>query len=744
MAEAGSGLPDYMATFRSKGWAAFPVRGKAPLTKNGFKDASPDPEQWARWGKEHPGCGWAAPTGVRNGFDVLDADTPEAVAEGEARLPMGPRVRTGGGGMHFYLRHAPDARNWTKRLPGFDYRGEGGYVVLAGSIHENGQPYEWVEGTADLQIPEAPDWVRVAGSKLTESVRTGPPYHQGERNQRLFEMACAIRAKGHEVLPELRDKNEDLCVPPLSDEEVRRIAESAMGYPVGTPDSTGQPEVLFLENGQPVRAAFVNGIIAAHHFAAFEDTEELLVFEAGFYRPHARQLINRWVERKFADEGLSSTVNFRREVYEAVRARSHFPREEFNPSGFLAVRNGLLDLRNRSKPQFGPHDPKVRVTFGLPVDFVPGASCPGFITFLAETQPDPSVRDLLQEESGYILAPGNWLKTAFFWVGESDTGKSTLQSILRGVIGTKNVTAVSLQSLSDNRFASSGLYNKLANFFADLSSRVVRDTGTFKMLTGATDEVPAEKKFQPAFSFVNSAKLFFSANEMPPVPAADDAFYRRWIISDFPIRVPIDRQDPALAGRLIRDEGPGILNWAIEGLGRLSTRGRFDPPSAAIDTARTWRRLSSSLAWFVEAEVIRSPESSLAKAELYARYTEWCEDHDVEPRAQRDVGSELPRLVPGAKECFPKPGGKGTRTVRSWSGIALREPGEVSGGGGLEAYTVRSGSVEPVEPVESGPDFSPGSTGSTGSTGNLGMGGPRERLDSGRWEDDGGRPEGVS
>jgi hypothetical protein len=125
MTEAGSGLPDYLAKCRSKGWAAFPVRGKVPLTKNGFKDASPDPEQWARWGKEHPGCGWAAPTGEQNGFDVLDADTPEAVAEGEARLPMGPRVRTGGGGMHFYVRHVPGGRNWAKRLPGFDYRGRG-------------------------------------------------------------------------------------------------------------------------------------------------------------------------------------------------------------------------------------------------------------------------------------------------------------------------------------------------------------------------------------------------------------------------------------------------------------------------------------------------------------------------------------------------------------------------------------------------------------------------------------------
>jgi hypothetical protein len=240
-------LPEHFVFYLSKGWAIFPVRGKVPLTPNGFKDASTDPEQWLRWVREFPGCGWAAPTGELNGFDALDADTPEAVAEGEARLPPGPRVRTGGGGMHFYLRHPTGARNWAKRLPGFDYRGEGGYVVLAGSIHANGQLYEWVEGTADLPVPDTPSWIAELQKPPTPPSGGAARYVEGERNDRLFRLACAVRVKGGDVQVEVREANNRLCSPPLGDTEVQRIVASASRFPPGigaapTPDPNGDDE----------------------------------------------------------------------------------------------------------------------------------------------------------------------------------------------------------------------------------------------------------------------------------------------------------------------------------------------------------------------------------------------------------------------------------------------------------------------------------------------------------------------
>jgi hypothetical protein len=246
-------LPEPISLYLSKGWAIFPVRGKIPLTPNGFKDASIAPEQWLRWSRKFPGCGWAAPTGERNGFDVLDADTPEAVQEMDRRCPEGPRVRTGRGGRHYYVRHSHGARNWAKRLPGCDFRAEGGYVVLPGSIHENGQPYEWVEGTADLPLPDIPVWLSELQKTAVSRSTTGTKYVEGERNDRLFRIASAVRAKGGDVLAEVRRANDELCSPPLESAEVQRIVESASKYPTGQTPSSGPPASAPKEKDNPKR-----------------------------------------------------------------------------------------------------------------------------------------------------------------------------------------------------------------------------------------------------------------------------------------------------------------------------------------------------------------------------------------------------------------------------------------------------------------------------------------------------------
>ncbi|MFI5417277.1 MAG: bifunctional DNA primase/polymerase [Candidatus Lutacidiplasmatales archaeon] len=226
------GFPPILIHCLGKGWAIFPVRGKEPLTEHGHKDASRDPGQWIRWLDQFPDCGWAAPTGELNGFDVLDADTAEAVADLSGRLRHGPRVSTARG-IHFYFKHSPGARSWAKRLKGCDFKGEGGYVVLAGSPHESGTHYEWVEGTAEIALPETPAWVFDLHLGGFSSTVPGAKYVEGERNDRLFRLACAIQRKGGEVLKEVLRANDELCAPPLDHAEVVRVAASAERYPRG-------------------------------------------------------------------------------------------------------------------------------------------------------------------------------------------------------------------------------------------------------------------------------------------------------------------------------------------------------------------------------------------------------------------------------------------------------------------------------------------------------------------------------
>jgi putative DNA primase/helicase len=467
------------------------------------------------------------------------------------------------------------------------------------------------------------------------------------------------------------------------------------------------------ETLEPMRAAFVSHLETEYSFAAMRDTGELHVYRDGMYEPDGKRTVETWVEDRSRERGTTPSARFVEETVGSIK-RAHFvPREEFNPSGFLPTLNGVLDLRDPKNPAFLPHDPARKFTFKLAVEFDAAASCAEFEGFILRILPGEQARGIVQEEFGYTLTPGNPYKVAAFWVGPPDCGKSTLHAVLRGVLGRKNVSAVSLQSLSENRFAPAALYGKLANLVSDLPVRAVRDVGKFKELVGGGDEIQAEKKGLDLFFFINGAKLLYAANELPAVPWGDDAFFRRWALTVFSVSIPLEEQIEDYAPHLVEREGSGILNWMLVGLARLKARGRF--ASEALEgAATTWRRHSNSLVAFVEERLEADRDSELPKDELWSEYVSFCEDRDFEPLPKATLGRELPLLVRGARATFPKVNEK---SVRSWKGVRIKSPGESesstlsTGSTGCTSTTyTRAGGwvgvskppVESVEPVEDG------------------------------------------
>ena len=95
--------------------------------------ATTDETQIQQWVAEYPGCKWGIPTGVVNGFIVVDQDSEEATAWWEAKwLPAGKEVQTASGNWHLYygVDEGLDIQtNKGKIAKDIDIRGEGGYVV---------------------------------------------------------------------------------------------------------------------------------------------------------------------------------------------------------------------------------------------------------------------------------------------------------------------------------------------------------------------------------------------------------------------------------------------------------------------------------------------------------------------------------------------------------------------------------------------------------------------------------------
>jgi hypothetical protein len=215
-------------------------RGKKPLCEHGLKDASTNEETIRTWWARSPDANIGHPTGQHI---VLDVDGPEgeaALAELEAehgKLPVTRTAQTGKGKHLYFSADGSKLRNSVSKLgPHLDIRGEGGYVIVPPSVHQNGKRYEWV----DPQIKSAPlpAWV---AALLAEQARTkadtdntDEKITEPHRHPFLMSLAGTLRGKGMDeatIRAALLAVNRAKCGPPKPDDEVREIARAAGGYP---------------------------------------------------------------------------------------------------------------------------------------------------------------------------------------------------------------------------------------------------------------------------------------------------------------------------------------------------------------------------------------------------------------------------------------------------------------------------------------------------------------------------------
>jgi putative DNA primase/helicase len=166
----------------------------------------------------------------------------EALFATHGRFPDTAEQITGGDGRHFVFRD-PGIAVPKSLAPGIDLKVEGGYIVVAPSIHASGKAYQWdgLDGAKTLLKPaDPPSWLL----KLISDVRNGlrpkskaapasEKIAQGKRNDHLASLAGTMRARGmsrEAIEAALLEDNRLRCDPPLPEPEVRRVAASIASY----------------------------------------------------------------------------------------------------------------------------------------------------------------------------------------------------------------------------------------------------------------------------------------------------------------------------------------------------------------------------------------------------------------------------------------------------------------------------------------------------------------------------------
>lgn len=344
-------------------------------------------------------------------------------------------------------------------------------------------------------------------------------------------------------------------------------------------------------------------------------------YESGLYHP-AEDLIRKICEQKLQDKMITNRYN---ETIFYIGSATLGNIEEL-PRNYINLKNGLYNL---DTGKLEGHNPDYFTLTQIPVQYDPSAVICEFPLFLSQIISEDEI-PIIQEWFGYCLLRDYPIHKAMMFIGDGANGKSTLINILKMFIGSRNCSKVPLQNLGD-RFAAMTLYGKMVNCHADLSNAAFRNTGMFKILTGQ-DEISAEVKFiQRRLDFMNYAKLIFSCNKLPQVYGDDsDAFFRRWIIINFPNKFEGENADPAILNRFNdATEMAGILNWALVGLQRLMDNNTFSYSKSTNDLRRQYNRLSSPIKAFFMDKLEFDSQNHIIKKRLYADFIQYCMDEKM-------------------------------------------------------------------------------------------------------------------
>lgn len=412
-------------------------------------------------------------------------------------------------------------------------------------------------------------------------------------------------------------------------------------------------------------AVMADEIREKEHFLAFPIDDagravKLWHYRGGVFRPDGESVVRALADEKLGEKSKSERLT---DVVEMVKERSKIKESELNhqAANLINVKNGLLNWKTGD---FLTHSSEDLSTFQLNASYKSDAKSAAVDTFLAEVFPSDALT-LAEELLGYLMLPTTKHQKAFMLVGEGANGKSTFFEMLEAFIGKGNVSHVSLQDLTANRFVVPMLQGKLANVYADIPQTGLEQSDIFKALVSG-DTIKAEQKFGRPFDFKPVARLLFSANELPRSRDLTPAYFRRWVIIPFLNVFDGSKAKRDLLLSLTTEEGrSALLNRAVAGLRRLEDQQGFSDCPSVRDAGQQYRRQCDSAFEFISERMEADPVSLVGKTETYQTYAKWAQEAGIGHAASQKAFNK--RLKETLKA------GEGRESgARVWTGIRWR------------------------------------------------------------------------
>ena len=520
---------------------------------------------------------------------------------------------------------------------GLEIKASGALAAIHG-MHPDGVQYEWIKHPKDTPLADMPGHlIDLLNNALEDQGRDGKKLSEQEISRLLKGLsegegrnnACMILG-GHyigkglawpeieTILIDWNNRNK----PPMEDQELSNCLKSLEKMYDSRQEEKkekGQDSSRFFdEKGSLKVKSLSNALLEKYHFFALSDTLETYVYKNGVFVPEAERLISTEVQALL---GEKSKKHYQAEILNYIQHETLISRNDiYRGSRFINLMNGVYD---RESKVLLPHDPKYRFITQIPVFFDINATCPAIEKFMQDVLKPDDV-GVIYEFIGYCLIPDTTVQKAVMLIGKGQNGKSKLLSLIGSFIGLNNTSRESLHSLEKDPYSTAELHGKLVNIFPDLADQSLYDNQCFKMLTGDEDQVRARKIYCEPFRFKNTARLIFSANHVPPVPRGDYAYFRRWILLEFPNQFEGSKKDPNILEKITTErELSGLLNIVLKSLDDLTQGGEYSYKLTTAEVEKMYRINSDPVAVFADECLTMSTEHT-PKEVIYEYFVKWC------------------------------------------------------------------------------------------------------------------------
>ena len=376
--------------------------------------------------------------------------------------------------------------------------------------------------------------------------------------------------------------------------------------------------------------SFVDAIAVPNYVQKQKSCQDIFVFVGSHWKQVVHQqfidFIRGCCHRLGLDETYVGDCAFMNRLIEQLT----FRRSQYNPRPvpkgevWINLMNGTLEIYNDRNVMFRKHRPEDFFTYCLPYAYDKKAECPKWLAFLHRVMPEQEMQLLLAEYVGYCFTKNLKLEKMAVFYGTGCNGKSVTMDVIENVMGKENVSHVSLSAVTTDDEKRVLLDDKLVNISPESSKDI--DSAMLKQIISG-EPVSVRKLYVGSYVIRDYAKLITSFNVLPPSERTY-GYYRRWLLFPFRVTIPKDEQDVNLVSKLC-EELPGIMNWVLEGLGRLIANKSFTSSELCTQALYEYQKRSNSALMFLTERCKIDDSVKNKLKDLYSSYSLFCNEEGI-------------------------------------------------------------------------------------------------------------------